>query len=220
MPRSPWSAFVILPAFAFSATGVAISLDFSSREAAPIFAGIVVALVIGKPLGILAASSLAVAAKVAIAPEGVSKRQFLGAACLCGIGDTMALLMADRALSPSESAVAKLAVLTGDLRSQYQKDLSQGGIVDTYKQVSATTSYEVVDVGLVQIDDAQDAATLVVFGQYVVKSANSGTQQAPQGSECTVTSDGAQSCTQTVQLHEVKVHGDWKIDDVSLKTTS
>ena len=33
----------------------------------------------------------------------------------------------------------KLAVLTGDLRDQYKKDLSQGGIIDTYKQVSATT---------------------------------------------------------------------------------
>ena len=82
------------------------------------------------------------------------------------------------------SVDGKLAVLTGDLRDQYQKDLSQGGIIDTYKQVSATTSYDVLDVGLQQINDAQDTATLVVFGQYVVKSANSGNQPAPQGSEC------------------------------------
>jgi hypothetical protein len=118
------------------------------------------------------------------------------------------------------SIARKLAVLTGDLHDQYQKDLSQGGIVDTYQQVSATTSFDVVDVGLVQVDDAQDAATLVVFGQYRVKSVNSGSQPAPQGSECTVTTDGAQSCTQTVQLHEVKVHGAWKIDQLVLKTTT
>jgi hypothetical protein len=114
----------------------------------------------------------------------------------------------------------KLAVLTGQLHDQYQKDLSQGGIIDTYQQVSATTSFDVVDVGLVQVDDAQDAATVVVFGQYKVTSVNSGTQPAPQGSECTTTTDGAQSCTQTVQLHEVRVDGRWKIDDLSLKTTS
>jgi hypothetical protein len=118
------------------------------------------------------------------------------------------------------SIARKLAVLTGQLHDQYQKDLSQGGIVDTYQQVSATTSFDVVDVGLVQVNDSQDAATLVVFGQYKVKSVNSGTQAAPQGSECTVTTDGAQSCTQTVQLHEIKVDGSWKIDDLSLKTTS
>jgi hypothetical protein len=121
---------------------------------------------------------------------------------------------------PQQSIDGKLAVLTGDLRDQYKKDLSQGGIVDTYKQVSATTKYDVVDVGLQQINDAQDTATMVVFGQYVVKSVTSGNQPAPQGSECTTTSDGAQSCTQTVQVKETKVGGTWKITDLTLLTTS
>ena len=114
----------------------------------------------------------------------------------------------------------KLAVLTGDLHDQYKTDLSQGGIIDTYKQVSATTSYVVLDVGLQQINDAQDTATLVVFGQYVVKSVNSGKQPAPQGSECTVTPEGAQSCTQTVQVGLVKVNGTWKINELTLLTTT
>jgi hypothetical protein len=118
------------------------------------------------------------------------------------------------------SVARKLAVLTGQLHDQYQKDLSQGGIIDTYQQVSATTKFDVVDVGLVQVNDSQDAATVVVFGQYEVTSVTSGTQPAPQGSECTVTSSGAQSCTQTVQVHEIKVDGAWKIDDLTLKTTS
>jgi hypothetical protein len=120
----------------------------------------------------------------------------------------------------SEGSVQrKLEVLTGDLRDQYETDLSQGGIIDTYEQVSATTSYEVVDVGLQQINDAQDTATLVVFGQYVVESVNSGEQPAPEGSECEVTAEGAQSCTQTVQVGVVKVDGHWKINDLTLLTT-
>jgi hypothetical protein len=118
------------------------------------------------------------------------------------------------------SVQGKLDVLTGDLRDQYEEDLGQGGIIDTYEQVSATTSYEVLDVGLQQVNDAQDTATLVVFGQYVVKSVNSGEQPAPEGSECQVTSDGAQSCTQTVQVHVIKVDGDWKISELTLLTTS
>jgi hypothetical protein len=121
----------------------------------------------------------------------------------------------------SEGSVqGKLDVLTGDLRDQYEKDLGQGGIIDTYEQVSATTSYEVLDVGLQQVNDAQDTATLVVFGQYVVESVNSGDQPAPEGSECQVTPDGAQSCTQTVQVHVTKVKGDWKISELTLLTTS
>ncbi|MGZ4546083.1 MAG: hypothetical protein ACXVXT_11860 [Blastococcus sp.] len=121
---------------------------------------------------------------------------------------------------PAGSVRRKLDVLTGDLHDQYKTDLSQGGIIDTYKQVSATTSYEVLDVGLQQINDAQDTATVVVFGQYVVKSVNSGKQPAPQGSECKVTPDGAQSCTQTVQVGVVKVGGTWKINELTLLTTT
>jgi hypothetical protein len=118
------------------------------------------------------------------------------------------------------SVQRKLDVLTGDLRDQYEKDLGQGGIIDTYEQVSATTSYEVLDIGLQQVNGAQDTATVVVFGEYVVKSVNTGDQAAPEGSECTVTPDGGQSCTQTVELHLTKVDRDWKIDEVTLRTTS
>ncbi|WP_324274433.1 hypothetical protein [Blastococcus brunescens] len=121
----------------------------------------------------------------------------------------------------SEGSVqGKLDVLTGDLRDQYEQDLGQGGIIDTYEQVSATTSYEVLEVGLQQVNDAQDTATLVVFGQYVVESVNSGEQQAPEGSECLVTPEGAQSCTQTVQVRVDKVDGEWKISELTLLTTS
>jgi hypothetical protein len=118
------------------------------------------------------------------------------------------------------SVQGKLDVLTGDLREQYEKDLTQGGIIDTYEQVSATTRYEVLDIGLQQVNEAQDTATLVVFGQYVVESVNSGTQPAPEGSECQVTPGGAQSCTQTVRVTVVDVDGDWKISELTLLTTS
>jgi NhaA family Na+:H+ antiporter len=112
---APWSAYVILPAFAFSATGVSMAMHVSSYQAGHIFAGIVVALVVGKPLGVLLASGLALVTRIAIAPEGVTKRQFFGAACLCGVGDTMALLMADRAFGTEDASVAKLSVLVGSV---------------------------------------------------------------------------------------------------------
>jgi hypothetical protein len=121
----------------------------------------------------------------------------------------------------SEGSVEnKLAVLTGELREQYETDLSQGGILDTYEQVSATTSYEVVDVGLQQINEAQDTATLVVFGKYVVKSATTGQEAAPEGSGCEVGPDGSQACTQTVQVGMTQIDGEWKINELTLLTTS
>jgi hypothetical protein len=118
------------------------------------------------------------------------------------------------------SITGKLDVLTGELREQYEQDLTDGGIIDTYEQVSATTRYEVLDVGLQQVNESQDTATLVVFGQYVVESVNSGDQPAPEGSECKVTPGGAQSCTQTVRVTVVDVDGTWKISELTLLTTS
>jgi hypothetical protein len=115
----------------------------------------------------------------------------------------------------SEGSIeGKLDALTGDLREQYEKDLSEGGIIDSYEQVSATTRYEVLDIGLQRINEAQNSATLVVFGQYVVESVNSGNQEAPAGSECQVTPGGAQACQQTLRVDVDQVDGEWKISDL------
>ncbi|HEY0107416.1 MAG TPA: Na+/H+ antiporter NhaA [Rhizomicrobium sp.] len=113
---SPWSAYLILPLFAFSATGVSLSVDLSAPDAARVLAGVVLGLVIGKPLGICLAAFAAVRARVALMPDDVTLRGFVGAACLCGIGDTVALLLADQAFPASaDSAVAKIGVLIGSL---------------------------------------------------------------------------------------------------------
>jgi Na+:H+ antiporter, NhaA family len=111
---SPWSAYAILPLFAFSATGVSLAVDFSSPGTAEIAAGVVLGLVFGKPIGVGLASFAAIKSKLAIAPEGVTLIKFIGAACLCGIGDTVAILLADQAFSDGpESSIAKIAVLVG-----------------------------------------------------------------------------------------------------------
>jgi NhaA family Na+:H+ antiporter len=112
---APWSTYVVLPLFAFSATGVSFAIDLSSPERLHILAGTVLGLVAGKPIGILLASAAAVATGLATPLEGVTSRQFVGAACLCGVGDLLAFLMADRAFAPGEAAVAKLGVLAGSV---------------------------------------------------------------------------------------------------------
>jgi len=81
---APWSAYVILPLFAFSATGVSFNVNLSAPDALPILLGVQLGLVIGKPLGICIASWIAVVTRAGTAPEDVTIRQFIGAACLCG----------------------------------------------------------------------------------------------------------------------------------------
>ncbi|MBA3812261.1 MAG: Na+/H+ antiporter NhaA, partial [Caulobacteraceae bacterium] len=111
---APWAAYVVLPLFAFSATGVALNVDLHAPGSAPILLGVVLGLVVGKPLGISLAALLAVKAKVGVFPEDVPARAFVGAACLCGVGDTVALLMADQAFTGGPfAATAKIGVLAG-----------------------------------------------------------------------------------------------------------
>jgi NhaA family Na+:H+ antiporter len=138
---APWSAFVILPLFAFSATGVSLAIDFSSPDAYRILGGTVAGLAIGKPVGILAATALAAATGLVVLPEGVTRRQFLGAACLCGVGDTLSLLMADRAFAPEAAAVAKLGVLAGSAVA------GMIGMAVLYRRATAATPARVGDSG-------------------------------------------------------------------------
>jgi hypothetical protein len=116
------------------------------------------------------------------------------------------------------SVAGQLGALTGDLRSQYEAE-TEGALIDTYEQVSASIRYDVRDVAVQQVDEEQDEATLVVFGQLVAKSVNTGTQPAPEGSECVVTPEGEQSCVRTVQVRMVQVDDDWKISELTVLTT-
>jgi len=104
----PWVAFLIMPLFALANAGVAIDLaDLADPVAVAVAAG----LVIGKPLGIVGFSALAVALGIARLPEGVGWGALLGGAFLAGIGFTMALFLADLALGGDSLDAAKVGIL-------------------------------------------------------------------------------------------------------------
>jgi NhaA family Na+:H+ antiporter len=116
----PWSNYLILPLFAFSATGVTFELNLASAQSMQIFAGVVLGLVVGKPLGIILASGLATMARLAKPPQDVDALLLIGAACLCGVGDTVALLISDQAFADeAASAVAKAGVLIGSVTAAF-----------------------------------------------------------------------------------------------------
>ena len=111
---APWSTYVALPLFAFTAAGVSLAANFSGADSAHVLWGVVLGLAIGKPLGIVVATWAAVKARIAIGPADASRMAFLGAACLCGIGDPLSILMAEQAFTgQSYGAVAKLGILIG-----------------------------------------------------------------------------------------------------------
>ncbi len=111
------SSYLVLPMFALANAGVALTPGaFGGRER--LLAAIVVGLAIGKPLGIMAASALAVGLRVAIKPPEYSWAQLAGAGALAGIGFTMSLFIAGQAF-PAEAdfEAAKIAVFVASVLS-------------------------------------------------------------------------------------------------------
>ncbi|MFI5607133.1 Na+/H+ antiporter NhaA [Amycolatopsis sp. NPDC051903] len=108
----PWSAGVAVPVFALFAAGVSVSGDALGRvftTALPL--AVLFGLVVGKFVGILGASALAVKLHVAEKPTGTSWRDLCALAALGGVGFTVSLLIADLALTGPDTDLAKAAVL-------------------------------------------------------------------------------------------------------------
>jgi NhaA family Na+:H+ antiporter len=111
----PWSSYAVLPVFALANAGVTWSAAAVEGHGRTILA-IVLGLVVGKPLGIIAASWLVVRAGIAAKPPDYSWRQLSGAAALAGIGFTVSLFIAGQAFpSAADFAAAKIAIFAASL---------------------------------------------------------------------------------------------------------
>lgn len=114
----PLVSFVIMPIFALANAGVPID---GSRLADSVAWAVVLGLVIGKPIGIVAFSWLAVRTGLARLPAGVNWRLMAAAGCLGGIGFTMAIFIAGLAFQGPDSAgylaAAKIGTLAGSVIS-------------------------------------------------------------------------------------------------------
>jgi NhaA family Na+:H+ antiporter len=109
----PWVAFGIMPLFALANAGVSLAgLELGATGPLAVGAGIVAGLVLGKPLGIVAAASGAVRLGLCALPVGVRAPHLVLLGLLGGIGFTMSIFIADLAFSdPSLLTAAKFAVL-------------------------------------------------------------------------------------------------------------
>jgi NhaA family Na+:H+ antiporter len=109
-----WVAYLIMPLFAFANAGV--SLGSASLEGAGLttFLGIMFGLALGKPMGVLALSWLAVKLRLGALPSGLGWRHLVVLGLVAGIGFTMALFIAGLAFDDEGLLeTAKLAILCG-----------------------------------------------------------------------------------------------------------
>ncbi len=135
----PWVAFVVMPVFALFNAGV--SLTGGGGLANPVALGVLLGLLVGKPVGVLGASWLAVRMGWSSLPQGASWGAMAGVSLLAGIGFTMSLFIGTLAFAGSTlldaaklgvlaasvvAAVAGLAILVWTGPSESKKD-AQGG---------------------------------------------------------------------------------------------
>lgn len=114
----PWSAWLIMPVFAFANAGLSLGGLSLATLAQPVPLGIAAGLFVGKQVGIVLGAGLPIVLGIARMPAGGSWRMLWGVAILGGIGFTMSLFIGTLAFPDQrfESQV-RLGVLAGSLLS-------------------------------------------------------------------------------------------------------
>jgi len=110
-------AFVILPIFALANTGIVIGADWAQDLTSANSSGIIGGLVVGKPLGILLLSFVAVAVGICKLPLDLHWRHVFGAGLLGGIGFTMSIFITNLAFVGNSETInaSKMAILLASL---------------------------------------------------------------------------------------------------------
>jgi NhaA family Na+:H+ antiporter len=104
------SNYVVLPVFALANAGVVMSASVLHGHG-QLISAVLLGLIVGKPLGMVAATALAVRLGLATKPDLYSWSQLAGAGVLSGIGFTMSLFIAGQAFrSETDFAAVKIAV--------------------------------------------------------------------------------------------------------------
>jgi NhaA family Na+:H+ antiporter len=113
-------AFAILPIFAFANAGLSLQGMSIADLAHPVTLGVMLGLLLGKPVGILLFVGAAVGLRLVQLPNRVNWAQVIGVACACGIGFTMSLFIAGLAFEHGGSDHFngdRLGILIGSILS-------------------------------------------------------------------------------------------------------
>jgi len=111
-----WVALVIMPIFALANTGIVLTGRAMSNLLTPNSLGIFAGLLIGKPLGIVLSSLLAIRMRVARLSEDLSWTHLIGAGFLGGIGFTMSIFITLLAFQDSQTIQnTKISILVSSL---------------------------------------------------------------------------------------------------------
>ncbi|MDT0632500.1 Na+/H+ antiporter NhaA [Rubrivirga sp. S365] len=114
-------AFFIMPVFALANAGVALGADAAALVTDTVALGVMLGLVVGKPIGVMGMAFVAVKTGLAALPTGVTWRHVLGVSFLTGIGFTMSIFIANLAFGPgplldsAKTGILAASVISGAL---------------------------------------------------------------------------------------------------------
>jgi len=116
---SPYVAFMIMPIFAFANAGVSLEGLSLSSLLQPVPLGILLGLFVGKQVGVMIFSFIAVKTGAAQMPDKSSWLSLYGVSILTGIGFTMSLFVGNLAFAENIQYIdgVKIGVLAGSLLS-------------------------------------------------------------------------------------------------------
>lgn len=130
-------AFLIMPIFALANTGIALTGSWAQGLITSNGLGIFAGLLVGKPLGIVSFSFLAIKTGLSKLPNDVSWKHLIGAGFLGGIGFTMSIFITLLAFdAPDIVQSSKISILLSSLVA---------GIVGYFVLSRQTTTESVVD---------------------------------------------------------------------------
>lgn len=112
----PFVSYAILPVFGLAAVGTSLNADaWAGVVSHPGAVGIVLGLVLGKPLGVFLFSWLGARLGLARLPRGLHWGHILGAAALSSMGFTVSLFIAELAFDPVDLVPVKLAIFASSV---------------------------------------------------------------------------------------------------------
>ena len=156
----PLSAGFAVPVFAFFAAGVSVGGWNGLAEAVtdPVALGIILGLVVGKPIGIVSTTWLLTRLTRAQLDPALRWIDMIGMAMLAGIGFTVSLLIADLSFAPDGDAndAAKIGILTASVLAAVLAGIILRTRSRIYRRIELA---DAIDTDQDGIPDAYEATT-------------------------------------------------------------
>ncbi|GCE88844.1 Na+/H+ antiporter NhaA [Komagataeibacter diospyri] len=115
---APFVTWVVLPLFGFMNVGVSLVGVHPDRTLEAVPLGIMLGLIVGKPVGVFGATLLSTRLKITTLPAETPMGMLFGLSLLCGIGFTISLFIANLAFSGSDLVtLAKMGIFAGSVLS-------------------------------------------------------------------------------------------------------